>query len=177
MLSEHGVTGRWPDFFRDMRRTQEQMNRLFRGLPLTVTSEYPPVNVWIGSDGAIVTAEIPGVKQDQVDITVYQNTLNLRGERDPEPIEEDAIVHRQERVTGTFARTVVLPFRIDADKVSARFERGVLMLALPRPASDKPRQIKIGGSRTDAGSNSSSPQQVDVNTSSKSSSSQADGDK
>jgi HSP20 family protein len=59
---------------------------------------------------------------------------------------EDAIVHRQERATGAFARTVVLPFRLDADKVSARFERGVLALSLPRPETDKPRQIKIASS-------------------------------
>jgi HSP20 family protein len=146
MLSEHSVTGRWPDFFRDMRRTQEQMNRLFRGLPLTVTAEFPPVNVWVNSDGAIVAAEVPGVKQDQLDITVYQNTVTLRGQRDAEPLAEDAIVHRRERATGQFARTVVLPFRLDADQVSARFERGVLTLALPRPATDKPRQIKIASS-------------------------------
>jgi len=55
-------------------------------------------------------------------------------------------VHRQERATGAFARTVVLPFRLDADKVSARFERGVLALSLPRPETDKPRQIKIASS-------------------------------
>jgi len=146
MRSEHSITGRWPDFFRDMRRTQEQMNRLFRGLPLSVTSEFPPVNVWINSDAAIVTAEVAGVKQDQLDITVYQNTVTLRGQRDPEQVGEDAIVHRQERASGPFARTVVLPFRLDADKVSARFERGVLALSLPRPETDKPRQIKIASS-------------------------------
>src|SRR3954469_2045628 len=104
MRSGYGVTGRWPDFFRDMQYAQDQMSRLFRGLPLTVTSEFPPVNVWIGTDGAIVTAEVAGVKQDQLDISVYQNTVRLRGERDNEEVGEDVIVHRQERVTGPFAR-------------------------------------------------------------------------
>jgi HSP20 family protein len=70
----------------------------------------------------------------------------LRGQREPEQVGEDATVHRQERATGPFARTVVLPFRLDADKVSARFERGVLALSLPRPEADKPRQIKIASS-------------------------------
>jgi HSP20 family protein len=144
MASEYAVTGRWPDMFRDMRRTQEQINRLFGGLRFSAAAEFPPVNVWVGSEGAILATEAAGVSADKVDITVHQNTVTLRGQRDPEGQDYgDAVVHRQERVVGPFSRTIVLPFRVDADRVSAKFERGVLMLTLPRPSADQPRRIKI----------------------------------
>ena len=70
---------------------------------------------------------------DQLDITVHQNTVILRGKREAETMDKDAIPHRRERAHGPFTRTVTLPFRVDADKVGARFDRGVLTLELPRP--------------------------------------------
>lgn len=143
MLTDLALGGRWPDLAREMRRLQQDMNRIFGGLRVAVPSEYPPVNVWVGADGAIVTAEIPGVAPDQIDITVHQDTVTLRGKREPAIPEKDVTVHREERVTGTFARTLVLPFRVDSEKAAARFERGILILELPRPQADKPRQIKI----------------------------------
>jgi len=127
----------------EMLRTQQQLNRLFSGLRLGAAQDFPPVNVWVSAEGALLTASVPGVPVDQIDVTVHQNTLTLRGKRDPEAVDEQAVVHRQERVHGPFSRTVVLPFRVDSDKVSARCERGVLIAELPRPAADKPRQIKI----------------------------------
>lgn len=132
-----------PDLFGEMRRTQEEMNRLFGGLRLATRTEFPPVCVWASADGAIVTAHVPGVNPDQLDITVHENTATLRGRRDLEDMGPDVTVLRQERPHGAFVRTIVLPFRVDPDKVSARFDRGVLMLELPRPEADKPRHIKV----------------------------------
>lgn len=143
MLTDLALGGRWPDLARDMRRLQEEMNRTFGGFRFAVPAEYPPVNVWAGADGAIITAEIPGVAPDQIDITVHQDTVTLRGKREPAAPGKGATVHREERTVGAFARTLVLPFRVDSEKASARFERGVLILELPRPPADKPRQIKI----------------------------------
>jgi HSP20 family protein len=134
---------RLPDLFRDMRRAQEEMNRLFGGLRFALRSEFPPVNLWASAEGVIVTAQVPGVSPDQLDVTVHQDTVTMRGKREAETFEGEVVWHRQERPHGPFARTVVLPFRVDADRVSARFERGVLTLQLPRPESDKPRQVKI----------------------------------
>jgi HSP20 family protein len=143
MLSEHAATPSWPTLFRQARRMQGDFNRLFGALPYAPQIEFPPVNVWAGLEGAVVTTEVPGISPDALDITVYQDTVTLRGKRDPELDGDDVVVHRQERPHGPFARTVVLPFRVDADNVSARFARGILTLELPRPAADKPRQIKI----------------------------------
>jgi HSP20 family protein len=142
-MNQRAISESWADMLRDIRRTQEQMNRLVGGVRSAVRGEFPPVNVWAGSDGAIVMAEIPGVNPDQIDVTVHQDTTTLRGTRDPEVMDSETVVHRQERAHGEFARTVVLPFRVDGDKVSARFNRGMLTLDLPRPEADKPRKVKI----------------------------------
>jgi HSP20 family protein len=143
MWIENATEARRPDFFREIRRSQRDLNRLFGNLGLGLRPEFPAVQIWAGMDGAIIYAEVPGVPADQIDITVYHDTVTLRGKREPENFGEDATIHRQERMHGPLSRTVVLPFRVDAEKVVARFARGVLTLELPRPASDRPRQVKI----------------------------------
>jgi HSP20 family protein len=143
MLREYTAPSRFPAVFRDMRRAQNDMTRLFGGLRLAMRIEFPAVNVWANPDGAMITAQVPGVQPDQLEVTVHQDTVTLRGRREPEPIEGEVIVHRRERPYGAFTRTFILPFRVDADRVSARFSRGILTLELPRPESDKPRHVKI----------------------------------
>ena len=161
MLRQYASGGRWPvafrdvrlpdvlrdvrlpDVLRDMRRAQEEMNRLFGGLRFALRSEFPAINLWTSADGVIVTAQVPGVSPDQLDVTVHQDTVTMRGKREAEAFEGEVVWHRRERPQGPFTRTVMLPFRVDADRVSARFERGVLTLALPRPESERPRHVKI----------------------------------
>ena len=152
MLREYAARSRLPDVFRDVRlpdlfpdirRTQEEMNRLFSGLRFALRTEFPSVNVWASGEGAIVTAQVPGVSPDQLEVTVHQDTVTLRGRREPEALDSGAVVHRQERPQGPFTRTVVLPFRVNGDRISARIDRGVLTLELARPESDKPRHVKI----------------------------------
>lgn len=143
MLIEFPAAQPWPALYQQMRQAQEGFNEMFERAGLSAGDEFPPVNLWAGRDGAILTAEIPGVEPDQLDVTVHQDTLVLRGKRDPELAGDDVVAHRRERDYGPFSRTFVLPFRVDADKVSARFDRGVLVLELPRPEADKPRQIRV----------------------------------
>ena len=76
----------------------------------------------------------------------YQNAVTLRGSRPAEPLEEDAVIHRQERVTGAFARNLILPFRVDGDHATAKFRNGVLWLDLPRPQADRPHKITVSRS-------------------------------
>jgi HSP20 family protein len=144
MRTEYASPMRLPDLFREMIRRQNEAGQLWGGGRLLDETVFPLVNVWASPDEAIVTAELPGVTIDAIDVTVHQNTLTLRGKRDPEaPQGEDLITHRQERAHGPFVRTGVLPFRVDADKVSAKFERGILIVTLPRPDADKPHKVKI----------------------------------
>lgn len=133
----------WPhDPLAEMRRVQSEMNRLFEGLPLGSTGEFPLINVWSDSEGVVVTSLLPGVGSENIDITIQEDTLTLKGERLP-PEVEGATWHRHERPTGAFARTVVLPFRVDAERAEAMYDHGVLAIRLERPKEDRPRQIKI----------------------------------
>jgi HSP20 family protein len=127
-----------------LRRIQDEINRAFGDQRLVPPAEYPPINVWRGPDGIVVTAEIPGVKLDDVDMTVHQNTLTIKGRREPEATE--ANFHRRERSFGPFTRTIALPYNVDADQVRASAQSGILTVHLPRPESDKPRKIKISQS-------------------------------
>jgi HSP20 family protein len=129
-----------------MQRAQADLNRLFGGLRFSSTTEFPLLNLWTSPDGAIVAAEVPGIVPEDLDITIRRDTVIVRGIRPPEPVDQGTLVQRQERTHGPFARTILLPFRVDADKASARFERGVVTLTLPRPEDDKPRQIKVARS-------------------------------
>jgi HSP20 family protein len=80
---------------------------------------------------------------EELDIAVHQNTVTLRGRRPAENLPEDAVVHRQERTTGGFARNLILPFRVDGDHAMAKFRNGLLRLDLPRPEADQPHKINV----------------------------------
>lgn len=143
MLHNLENTGHWIDPLRQMRFAQADMSRLFDNLRLPAPPQFPAMNIWAGPDGAVVTVEIPGVVPEELEIAVHQNTVTLRGRRPAEPLAEDAVVHRQERITGTFARNLTLPFRVDGDQTTAKFQNGVLRLDLPRPEADKPHKINV----------------------------------
>lgn len=126
----------------EMARLRDQMDRVFRRR--TASAEHPPVNVWTNADGALVTAELPGIPADKLDISVSGSTLTLRGEC-PAPAEALGAAHRRERARGRFGRTLDFPFQIDSAKVEARCERGIVTIRLPRADSDKPRKITVSG--------------------------------
>jgi HSP20 family protein len=127
----------------EMDRLQREMDRLFSGVSLPFAHNFPALNVWTSEQDAVITAEIPGVDPDELDISVVDEILTLSGSRTLERLEEGETYHRQEREHGRFARTVKLPFRVNAEKVGAVYERGVLKITLPRAEEDKPKKIKI----------------------------------
>ena len=127
-----------------MWRAQSDLSRAIDSLRFAPTqTDYPLINVWANAEHAILTAEIPGVEPDALDISVHQDTVTLRGTREPEPLSEGDVVHRTERTTGEFTRSFTLPFRLDPDGVKANFKHGVLTLDLPRPESERPKRIKV----------------------------------
>ena len=127
-----------------LRRIQDEVNRTFGGFrPAAQNVEYPPLNIWRTQDGLIVQAEVPGVRLDDLEITVHQNTLTLKGRREAEAKEPDAAFHRRERAYGTFGRTITLPYNVDPDGVKASASNGILSIGLPRPESEKPKRIPI----------------------------------
>ncbi|MBN1993279.1 MAG: Hsp20/alpha crystallin family protein [Anaerolineae bacterium] len=131
----------------EMERLQREMNRLFSdSFSLAggrTAPNYPAMNVWTNEDGAVVTAELPGINPNDIDISVVGDTLTLSGERQPEALGEGDKYHRRERGCGKFNRAFQLPFKVEADKVDAIFDKGVLHLSLPRAEADKPRKITV----------------------------------
>jgi HSP20 family protein len=136
---------RWTDPFRELDRMRNELDRVFEGYRLGTTAEYPPLNLWAGDKGIVVSARVPGADPEALEITVHQNTLTLRSQRAPDKDAENVAFHRQERQFGSFARTVALPFAVDPDGVEARYENGVLFIDLPRPPADQPKHIRITG--------------------------------
>jgi HSP20 family protein len=132
------------DLFADMRRMQSAMNQLFEGTRTAGQSAtFPPVNFWASQDSIVMTTELPGLTEQDIELTVKDTMLQLRGTY-PEPENGDDITwHRHERVDGTFLRTVELPFRVNPDHIDARFENGVLTVEMQRPEGDKPKRIAI----------------------------------
>jgi HSP20 family protein len=139
------------DFFRswggsdplsEVRRLQDEVNRLFSSYQLTPSATFPAVNAYANEDGIALTAQLPGVSQDDLDISVFRDTLTLRGRRQPESTDRQAY-HRRERGQGEFVRNISLPFSVDPDRVEATIQDGVLRISLHRPEQDKPKRIKV----------------------------------
>jgi HSP20 family protein len=130
-----------------MDRLRRDMNRLFTQMPTGLagdaTQNFPAMNVWMDQDGVVVTAELPGVAPDDIDISVVGDTLTLKGSRQPDELEEGGTYHRRERRYGTFTRAFQLPFQVDPNQVEATFGSGVLQISLPRAEEDKPKKIAV----------------------------------
>jgi HSP20 family protein len=132
------------DPFTEMRRMQDEIRRVFAEFEgQAASATFPPVSLWVGSDSVVVTAELPGVGSDDIELSAGDDSLTIRGKCQPDVDAEKVTWHRRERTYGTFSRTIELPFRIDADKVRARFTNGVIEIELQRPEADKPKRISI----------------------------------
>jgi len=131
------------DPFVELRRMQSEMNRLFSGFSTTATRDFPPINIWLGENSVVVTAELPGVTGEDVNLSLQEDVLTLSGKREPQAQEQNVSWQRRERAYGSFSRAVQLPFRVDPDKVQARFNNGVLEIELQRLEADRPKKIEI----------------------------------
>lgn len=135
-----------PTVWREMDRLQQEMNRVFENYAparLRTAPGYPAINLWANEENLLLTAEVPGIAPESLDISVVGETLTLNGERQLEEVTEGVRLHRQERGYGKFSRTVSLPFPVDVNKVEATFKNGVLHISLPRAEADKPRKIAV----------------------------------
>ena len=117
------------------------MNRVFSGFS-PAFRDFPPINIWLGDNSEVVTSELPGVTSRDVTLNLQDDVLTLEGAR--HPAEEQGVNwQRRERTYGTFSRAVQLPFRVDPDKVQARFTNGMLEVELERLEADRPKKIEI----------------------------------
>lgn len=129
-----------------LRRVSEvrsEMNRLLAEMNRPRATAYPPVNIAADEDGLVVSAELPGVDPSALEISAVRDNLTIRGELPGYEEDEGRTWHRRERRTGTFSRTIQLPYAIDADSVGATCRDGVLRISMKRPEVDKPRRIEV----------------------------------
>ncbi len=105
-------------------------------------ADYPRIGLFDTTEQLVLRAEVPGVAEDDLDITIDQETLTLRGKRKIE-IPEGYTVHRQERAETTFARSFSLPCKVDADKTEAVLKDGLLTVTLPKAPEIHARQITV----------------------------------
>jgi HSP20 family protein len=103
---------------------------------------YPPVNVFQQDDDLVAIIELPGVIKGELNIQAKENTIRIAGQKNIE-YPENVRLHRRERLSGMFDRTLVLPMQIDPDGIKAEFNDGLLAIFIPRAERDKPRTIEI----------------------------------
>jgi len=146
-----GSIVRWEPL-RDMVSLREAMDRLFEDsfvgprwtTPWSADSGNAlAMDVYEKDDAFVVTAPVPGIKPEEVEITVTGNTLTIKGETKAEQREEKGNYLRQEVRYGSFERSMTLPLDVQGDKAEAAFENGVLTLTLPKAEAVKPKSIKI----------------------------------
>ena len=103
---------------------------------------YPPVNIFEKGGDLVLVAELPGIKKEDLQLQVKGNTVRIAGEREIN-YGEKISYHRIERNSSKFDRTLKLPISVEADKVKAEYNEGILVISLPRAEADKPRRIAI----------------------------------
>lgn len=135
--------GPW-DPFGDLRREFGRLIETFPAPPgWRALPPYPPVNLYEFEGGYLLTAEVPGMEPEALDLSFAGETLTLRGERTrAEGVAEESY-RRQERPFGKWSRSVTLPGRVDGDAVSAHYAHGILRVELPRAEEGRPRRIAV----------------------------------
>ena len=143
---------RWEPL-RELGTLQTEMNRLFNTVfdgptpsGATMRRWMPAMDLVESGEDFVLRADLPGMGEDDVNIELEDSTLTISGERKSEHEAKNEGFYRVERATGAFSRSLTLPKGVDPESVTARFDRGVLEVRIPKPAERKPRRISIGGS-------------------------------
>ncbi len=129
----------WPTFGR-LANLQEELDRLFES-PLTGWA--PALDVHEDKDNFSVRLELPGMKREDIEVSLQDGALVISGERNEEKVNEGTTVHRQERYYGKFSRALTLPAAVAGDKVKAQYKDGILTVTLPKAEEAKPKAITV----------------------------------
>lgn len=123
---------------------QDEFNRALGAYPWQgLSGEFPAVNVYESDKALELSMKLPGIKVADLEVTVNQDTLTLKGSREADSLPAGAQYLRQERGAGNFVRSFALPFPVDAGEVAAQYQDGILTVRLPKAASAQPRKISI----------------------------------
>ncbi len=129
------------------RRFDDLLGQPLWRLPVEERGWVPAVDVFEKEDKFVVKAELPGTKEEDIHVSVVGDTLSIRGEKKTETEVKEEDYYRCERSYGSFYRSVPLPSNVDADKIEASFEHGVLEVTLPKSAKVKPKRIAVSAKK------------------------------
>ena len=143
---------RW-DPFREVYVLQNRLNSLFGNVnegadSVSTASFVPAVDVYEDDKKVVLKLEVPGIEEGDLDVSVENSTLTVKGERKFEKEEKEENFHRIERRFGSFYRAFTLPTTVDTENVAAKYEAGVLKLELQKKPEAQPRQIKVNVSKS-----------------------------
>lgn len=130
------------DPFRDFAALRRASNRLYRNSQFQRQTSYPPLELADTGECITITAEVPGVNKEEVELTVLGDTLTIAGEKKL-PAEEGPTYVRHERPHGKFRRLINLPYAVAQDGIKAAYKDGILTITLPKAEEAKPRQISV----------------------------------
>ena len=138
----------WHESFGEWSGLQRELNRWLDAAQTTVDQvvghfTWPPINTYETPEVVVVTAEAPGMDVSEFELSVQNQTLLIRAERKPVAQPEGARCLRNERAEGKFDRAIVLPSTLDTAGISARYERGILIVVIPKVAAARPRKIVV----------------------------------
>lgn len=142
----------WADPFSELENIQKQMNQLFDvslsrnpwGDTTLLGGQWTPVvDIYESKDNILMKAELPGLTKDEIEVSIHDNQLILKGEKKKDTEVKDEKYYKTERFYGSFFRTFPLSATIDVEKVDAKYQDGVLTLTLPKKEEAKPKQITI----------------------------------
>jgi HSP20 family protein len=126
--------------FGRLANLQDELERMFES-PLQAWA--PPLDVHEDKDAFTIRAELPGMKREDIEVSIQDGALVISGERQEEKVAEGTEVHRQERFYGRFSRALTLPVAVSSDKVKAVYKDGILTVTLPKAEEAKPKQITV----------------------------------
>jgi HSP20 family protein len=132
------------DVWHEMDRLRRDMDRIFTDYGRqTGATTFPLVNVYEDKDNIVVTAELPGMTRDKVNITFADGVLRIAGRQETANRGKSWALVRQERSTGEFEKTLRIPTKIEAERISAAFNNGILTVTMPKAEEVKPKTITI----------------------------------
>src|SRR5256885_123402 len=140
----------WPGFGR-LSSLRDEIDRLFEA-PLAefartssqlLSGWTPAMDIFEDKDNVFVKAELPGMKKEEIEISLHDGSLSISGERRSESKDGEAEVYRSERFYGRFQRTVTMPTAVEAEKVKAQYQDGILTITLPKSEEAKPKHIDV----------------------------------
>ncbi len=132
------------DTWSELDKVRSEINNVLGNFGRTASSySFPLTNIYDNKDEIIITAELAGMKKEDVNIVLTEDVLTLSGNRELTDLNKDTTIIRQERATGEFEKSLKIPSTVIKDKIKAEFKNGILTIKLPKSEEAKPKQITI----------------------------------